>query len=276
MEISLSAPDTEDSEIEEHQTCAGGMSKVKNSETEPDEETAQMETSYDRLAPYFRSYSQTRAAYLSAVDRIILQRISPHAKSLLDVGSGDGVRATRLASAHTLSRLVLSDPSEEMATRCRRQPATDVWPVAAEDLPDTMERFDIITCLWNVLGLIANSAKRVQALQKMRSLLSTQGQIFLDVSNRYNARAYGWLPTFGRALYDLFYSPETNGDVSFSWQIGERLIHSRGHVFRPGEMRGLIESAGLKVNQRYIVDYQTGAQRRFVFEGQLFYELVKK
>ena len=124
MEISLSAPDTEDSEIEDHQTRAGCMSKVKNSETEPNEETAQMETSYDRLAPYFRSYSQTRAAYLSAVDRIILQRISPHARSLLDVGAGDGVRATRLASAHTLSRLVLSDPSEEMAARCRRQPAT--------------------------------------------------------------------------------------------------------------------------------------------------------
>lgn len=251
------------------------MSQVSNGATRPDEEMSNSETSYNRLAPHFRSYSQTRAAYLSAVDRIILQRISPHAKSLLDVGSGDGLRAARLASAHTFSRLVLSDPSAEMAARCRLQPATDVWPVAAEDLPDTMERFDIITCLWNVLGLIANAEKRVKALQKMAALLSAQGQIFLDVNNRYNARAYGWLPTFGRALYDLCDSSETNGDVSFSWQIGERLIRSRGHVFRPGEMRGLIESAGLKVNQRYIVDYQTGEPRRFIFEGQLVYELIK-
>ncbi|HEV7857590.1 MAG TPA: methyltransferase domain-containing protein [Pyrinomonadaceae bacterium] len=238
--------------------------------------TTNLDTSYDRLSPYFRSYSETRAAYLSAVDRIILQRISPQANSLLDVGSGDGLRAARLAAALSLPRLVLSDPSEKMADRCRLQPAASVWPVAAEDLPDAGERFDVITCLWNVLGLVANSAQRVAALRKMGALLSAQGQLFLDVNNRYNARAYGWLPAFGRAIYDLLRPSELNGDVSFSWQIGETLIHSSGHVFRPAEMSGLIESAGLKVRRRSVVDYQTGERRRFVFEGQLFYELAKK
>jgi 2-polyprenyl-3-methyl-5-hydroxy-6-metoxy-1,4-benzoquinol methylase len=195
---------------------------------------------------------------------------------LLDVGSGDGLRAARLAAALSLPRLVLSDPSEKMADRCRLQPAASVWPVAAEDLPDAGERFDVITCLWNVLGLVANSAQRVAALRKMGALLSAQGQLFLDVNNRYNARAYGWLPAFGRAIYDLLRPSELNGDVSFSWQIGETLIHSSGHVFRPAEMSGLIESAGLKVRRRSVVDYQTGERRRFVFEGQLFYELAKK
>jgi hypothetical protein len=69
---------------------------------------------------------------------------------------------------------------------------------------------------------------------------------------------------------------DLNGDVSFSWQVGERLIHSSGHVFRPIEMSGLIESAGLKVIRRYIVDYQTGERHRVAFEGQLFCELAKK
>jgi 2-polyprenyl-3-methyl-5-hydroxy-6-metoxy-1,4-benzoquinol methylase len=195
---------------------------------------------------------------------------------LLDVGSGDGFRAARLASALSLSRLVLSDPSEKMADCCRRQHAASVWPAAAEDLPDAGERFDVVTCLWNVLGLVADSAQRVAALRKMGSLLSAQGQLFLDVNNRYNARAYGWLPVFGRAIYDLLRPSDLNGDVSFSWQVGERLIHSSGHVFRPAEMSGLIESAGLKVVRRYVVDYRTGERRRFVFEGQLLYELAKK
>lgn len=234
------------------------------------------ETSYDRLAPYYRSYSERRAAYLDAIDRAILQRISPNAKSLLDVGSGDGLRAAQLAASHAFARLVLSDPSAEMAARCRLQPTADVWPVAAEDLPDTTERFDAITCLWNVLGLIADSAKRVKALRKMAALLSPEGQLFLDVNNRYNARAYGWLATGARALYDLFRPSETNGDVSFTWQIGEGRINSHGHVFTPGEMLGLIESAGLQIKRRRIVDYRTGAKRRFIFEGQLFYELVRK
>jgi hypothetical protein len=53
-------------------------------------------------------------------------------------------------------------------------------------------------------------------------------------------------------------------------------IHSSGYVFRPVEMSGLIESAGLKVIRRYVVDYQTGESRQFFFEGQLLYELAKK
>lgn len=252
------------------------MSQTGNSKTAIGERISDLEISYDRLAPHFRSYSKTRAAYLSAIDGIILQRISPEARSLLDVGSGDGFRAARLAASRSFSRFVLSDPSEEMVVCCRRQTATEVWQVGAEDLPDTAERFDVITCLWNVLGLVANAAERAEALQRMRSLLSVRGQLFLDVNNRYNARAYGWLSTFGRKSRDLLYPSETNGDVTFSWRVGEKLIASRGHVFRPSEVMGLIEGSGLKVKARHVIDYQTGERRRFTFTGQLFYELVKK
>lgn len=237
---------------------------------------ASHEKSYDQLAPHFRSYSQTRGAYLSAVDELILERISAQARSMLDVGSGDGFRATRLASRCSLSRLVLSDPSEEMLNSCRRRHASDVWHVAAEDLPDVKERFDVITCLWNVLGLVADSTRRLEALNRMRSLLSRQGQIFLDLNNRYNAREYGWLQTTGRIFYDLLYPSDKNGDVSFSWRIGGELIDTRGHVFRPAEVEGLIEGAGLKVRERRVLDYRTGKSRRFAFGGQLFYELTKR
>jgi 2-polyprenyl-3-methyl-5-hydroxy-6-metoxy-1,4-benzoquinol methylase len=232
--------------------------------------------SYDRLAPHFRSYSEARAAYLSAVDQLILRRIPAHAKSLLDVGSGDGLRARALARSCSIPRLILSDPNTEMVRRCRLlETVDDVWQVAAEDLPDAGERFDVITCLWNVLGLVTDSAKRSEALRRMRSLISPQGRIFLDVNNRYNASAYGWLTTLGRILYDLLHPSDTNGDVSFSWRIGGEVIHTRGHVFRPDEASCLIAEAGLKVVERHVVDYGTGESRRFTFGGQLFYELAK-
>jgi 2-polyprenyl-3-methyl-5-hydroxy-6-metoxy-1,4-benzoquinol methylase len=238
---------------------------------------ASQDKSYDRLSPHFRSYSEVRAAYLSAVDQLILQRITARATSLLDVGSGDGFRAARLAQAHSISRLVLSDPSEQMANRCRQLEAVDeVWQVTAEDLPEVNERFDIITCLWNVLGLVADPAKRSVALRRMRSLISPQGQIFLDVINRYNADAYGWLPTAGRIFYDLLHPSDANGDISFSWRIGDEVIGTRGHVFRPGEVASLFEEAGLKVVERYVINYETGKSRRSTFGGQLFYELAKR
>lgn len=233
--------------------------------------------SYDRLAPHFRSYSEARAAYLCAVDQVILRRITKGARSLLDVGSGDGHRAVGLARSCSISRLVLSDPSEEMAgCCCRLEEVDEVWQVGAENLPSGGESFDVITCLWNVLGLIAGGAQRSEALRRMHSLISPKGQIFLDVNNRYNAAAYGGLRTAGRLIYDLLRPSEANGDVEFDWHVGGEVIRSRGHVFRPGEVEDLIGVAGLKVIGRHIIDYKTGCSRRFAYGGQLFYELAKR
>jgi 2-polyprenyl-3-methyl-5-hydroxy-6-metoxy-1,4-benzoquinol methylase len=238
---------------------------------------AGQEKSYDRLAPHFRAYSESRAAYLSAVDKLILRRIEKGARSLLDVGSGDGIRAVRLARACSISRLVLSDPSEEMARRCRRLEEVDeVWQVAAEDLPSTEESFDVITCLWNVIGLVADAAGRTEALRRMCSLLSPQGQIFFDVNNRYNAAAYGWLPITKRFIFDLLRPSDTNGDVTFDWHVDGEVIRSCGHVFRPAEIKNLIQAAGLKIADQHVIDYDTGRSRRFTFGGHLFYEIAKR
>ncbi|HEV7373864.1 MAG TPA: class I SAM-dependent methyltransferase [Pyrinomonadaceae bacterium] len=228
---------------------------------------------YDALAPHFREYCRTKAAYLNTVDQLLIKSISAGADSLLDVGAGDGLRAARLAQSRQFQTLVLVDPSDVMATYCQQRNATEVWCTTAEELPESDRRFDVITCLWNVLGHVPDHEKRLTALHRMSSLLTEDGQIFLDVNNRYNARAYGWLPTLGRVLYDRVRPSATNGDVTFSWQLDDRVIQARGHVFTPGEMTSLINGAGLRVERRFIVDYQTGQLRRRIITGQLLYEL---
>lgn len=230
---------------------------------------------YDALAPHYREHSNKKAAYLEAVERIVIQRIPPGARSLLDVGAGDGVRAVRIAQARQISTLVLAEPCEAMIALCRQQPATEVWPVAAEALPETSQRFDVITCLWNVLGHVSDHAARVTALQNMRRLLAENGVIFFDVNNRYNARSYGWLEIVRRIFQDLLNPSEAHGDASFDWHIDGKTIRAMGHVFKPGEVANLVCEAELKVNRRYVVDYQTGQQLRFVFGGQLLCEVGK-
>jgi SAM-dependent methyltransferase len=214
-----------------------------------------------------------RAEYLNAVDQLLIRYISAGADSLLDVGAGDGLRAARLAESRQFQTLVLVDPSEVMATFCRQRNATEVWSTAAEELPESDHRFDVITCLWNVLGHVPDHKSRLTALRRMGSLLTEGGQIFLDVNNRYNARAYGWLPTLGRVLYDKVRPSVTNGDVKFSWHVDDSVIQTRGHVFTPGEMANLINRSGLKIGRRFTVDYQTGELRQTIFAGQLLYEL---
>jgi SAM-dependent methyltransferase len=233
-------------------------------------------SAYDALAPHYRAYSQTKSEYLRAVDEIVKSRLASGALSLLDVGAGDGVRAQEIARACRVSRLVLAEPSPMMADYCRRLACAEVWQLGAEELPESTLKFDAVTCLWNVLGHVETGAKRLAALSRMRALLADGGLIFLDVNNRYNARAYGTLKTAARALFDLVSPSETNGDLSFEWEIGGRRIRARGHVFTPREVESLASRAGLRVRERHVIDYETGARRRFAFQGQLFYVLERE
>jgi len=216
-----------------------------------------------------------RAAYLRGVDQVILSRIRAGARSLLDVGAGDGVRAMRLAKAAGMASVVLVEPSTAMAELCRAAQATEVWQVKAEALTATPS-FEVVTCLWNVLGHIATPAFRLEALRRMRDGLTRGGQLFIDVNNRYNAPSYGWLRSFGRIAYDVLNPADENGDVQFVWRIADQAIPGRGHVFTPREIERLIGDAGLHVQRRYVIDYQTGRQRHLGIAGQLLYELARR
>ncbi len=228
---------------------------------------------YDALAPHYQEVARARAAYLDAVDRIVLREIADGAATMLDVGSGDGERAARIAASRGIPVLVLSDPSERMAAECRRRSAAQVWNTAAEDLPVGSRRFDAVTCLWNVLGHVPDRASRLVALTKMRSLLAPRGVLVMDVQHRYNARAYGWLRTLGRFIHDLVRPSETNGDVSFTWRAGGSTIAATGHVFTDAEVRALAHEAGLRILRRHVVDYDTGASCRWACSGHLVYVL---
>ena len=93
---------------------------------------------YDALAPHYREYARSRQAYLAAVDRFILRaRARRRVEAVLDVGAGDGVRGMALARRLAARRVVLCEPSREMAARCRELGADAVWEVPAEQLPQS-------------------------------------------------------------------------------------------------------------------------------------------
>ena len=216
-------------------------------------------TAYDTLAPYYVQYTDTRAAYCGAVDRLILACRPTQAQAMLDVGSGDGSRAVRLAEAMSVPRLVLSDPSSSMAELCRVRQAAEVWPCAAERLPAGPGEFDVITCLWNVLGAIEPASARSEALVRMRARLAPGGRIFVDVHNRYNASAAGARRVLARIVRDLVRPSEANGLVHFDWTVGGARIPSHGYLFTDAEMRQLMAGAGLRCVHQAFVHYDTGA-----------------
>ncbi len=225
---------------------------------------------YDRIAPVFARIAEKRRAYLDGIDRLVISGIPPGSRSLLDVGAGDGERALRIAQARDISELVLVEPSVAM-----QGPDPGFRTMRAEELHQLEGKFDVITCLWNVLGHIFPSGSRLEVLRQFARLASPQSRILIDVLNRYNVRHYGAIPTALRFLRDRLRWSETNGDVLVAWDVEGVRFTTRGHVFTDGEFCSLAQEAGLNIEKRFAVDYSTGECRRWNIEGHLLYVLAR-
>jgi SAM-dependent methyltransferase len=228
---------------------------------------------YDRIAPELPRLSYSRRAYLDRIDRVVISQIPEGSRSLLDIGAGDGHRARQIAGAAGLKDVVLLEPSASM--RGMWPPDTRGWTIRAEELSGKNDTFDVITCLWNVLGHIFPTESRVEVLRQCGRLLSREGLLFLDVSHRYNVLHYGLLPTILRMMRDRILPNEKNGDVMACWNVNGCSYATNGHVFTDPEFRRISSSAGLTIRKVFIVDYATGEIRHSVFAGHLLYVLAR-
>lgn len=226
---------------------------------------------YDRLAPAYARVAQRRAAYLEGIERLIGAGVAPGSRSLLDVGAGPGVRSVRIAQAAGLHEVTLLEPSAAM--RSGYSATAAVWPIRAEELGSRQGRFDVVTCLWNVLGHVFPAAARAEVLRHFARLGAPGGCIFVDVNHRYNARHYGAWRTAGRWLRDRLAPAGANGDVQVRWDIEGCACATGGHVFTHSEFRRLVTAAGLRIERRFIVDYETGRECRHPWQGHLLYRL---
>ena len=228
---------------------------------------------YDRVAPEFARISDARRAYLDAIEQLVIANIPAGARALLDVGAGDGTRTLRIVRAVGLKNFVLLEPSAGM--RSRWAPEIRGWPIRAEELSGRDEQFDVITCLWNVLGHVFPATGRAEVLRQCGRLLSPDGLLFIDVNHRYNARHYGLAATLVRMMRDWFLPGERNGDVTARWDVGGEYCATKGHVFTDSEFRRMVDLAGLTVRKFFAVDYGSGEVRRSKFRGSLLYILQR-
>jgi 2-polyprenyl-3-methyl-5-hydroxy-6-metoxy-1,4-benzoquinol methylase len=228
-------------------------------------------TAYDRIAPVYESLAARHRAYLDGVDAIVAAEVPRGSQSLLDVGAGDGTRSRRIARAAGLNHLKLLDPSAEMR---RRWPIdSEGWTIRAEELNSVAGEFDVITCLWNVLGHVFPAANRIEALRQFARLLAPHGRIFVDVNHRYNAAQYGALPTLCRVIYDRVFPGDGNGDVAVAWDVSGIHCTTVGHVFTNAEFCRMADAARLTVEKRHVIDYKSGQPRKRSFRGNLLYVL---
>jgi len=225
---------------------------------------------YDAFAHHYRRYSEQKSAYIDSVNQLIVRRFGSVIGNMLDFGAGDGVRGMALAKDLACPRLVQGDISSEMLQRCRKLgAAAEVWDLNTSVL-DRNENFDLIVCLWNVLGHVSGHEMRVSLLSQLRARLAPGGRICFDVNNRHN-HIYGRTRVLVRRFVDWLYPDSRRGDAVFEWKIDGISYPAYGHLFTFAEVSKLLASAGLIIDDWCTVDYLSGALGSRVDHGHLFF-----
>jgi len=232
-------------------------------------------TFYTYFANFYSDYSILKKDYLLAVNNFIKSE-SKSPQSIIDVGSGDGIRGKEIANLLGIDAITLVENSKCMFNLSKKiHGATLINKDISSNDFKLENKYDVVTCLWNVIGHIPNF-KRKRALENLASLVKDNGVIFLDVNNRYNISQYGIKSSVINIIKDLLNKKSSNGDFILTINIPKREIQTVVHIFSPKEIENLISSAGLNVEKRLIINYKSGEIKKYVWNGQLIYKLSKK
>lgn len=232
----------------------------------------QSQITYDQLAPFYRQISLERNNYLSSVDNIITPYLLGN-KTLIDLGSGDGIRISQLAKKVNVHEVILIDNSNEMVKLSKKIPKVKVVKSSIVSyLPK--KKFDVVTCLWNVLGHMdqVDDIKKV-ILNIDANILKKGGMLLLDVNNRYNILAYGLGQVIINIIRDLFGINKRY--VEFYKKMDRRHVKMKVHFFNPYEIENYLKDTTLKITKKYYINYNTGKIESVFWRGQILY-IIKK
>lgn len=229
---------------------------------------------YTLFANFYRDYSHNRRDYISAVNRFIYTEVSSP-KSMIDIGSGDGIRGKDIGDSLGVKRITLVDNSDGMIALAKKVQGSDVILADISDQNFQIDiKYDLVTVLWNVLGHVPLE-NRTTALINISKLINDGGSIFIDVNNRYNVSHYGIIAVLMNIFKDIFQPSKLNGDFTCKilTPIGE--IGTIGHIFNLFEIEKLFKTADLKIEKRKIINYRSGKICKTFLGGQLVYKLSK-
>ena len=226
---------------------------------------------YDQIADGYDVVSERRRLYNSAVDHeISFIRKNKKSDIMLDIGSGNGLRAKKLSQAMGVKKLYLSDISNKMLNLCRHNvPGSETIDLKSTSLESLDISFDIITMQWNVLGHVSSFNDRVKLLEHCRNRLASGGQVFLDINNRHNI-IYGKLRVLMRCIIDYCLPNYERGNTLIGVQSNGKSVKGFGHLFTLNEIRNIVAKSGLKISKINYFDYECGTIRKHFFQGQIF------
>ncbi len=226
---------------------------------------------YDHLATSYNTESDNRKNYLTAVDKYIAKSVNNiRVYNFLDIGAGNGNRSIEIANSISVEKeIVLIDSSSKMLENASKLENVKAHNTSVFDF-NTSTKFDLITCLWNVLGHFNTKEERIQLFKKISTLLAPKGVFIFDVNNRYNINHYG-LHNVEQNLKN-----DTLNIKDAGWfTLGEKTNQTRVYMHSPFDINTYIDQTDLSVEEIKYIDYTTGETKPTFFEGQLVYKITK-
>lgn len=226
---------------------------------------------YNTIADNYQNQVISKIKYLNAVDDYILNRMSGlEIENYLDVGTGDGRRAFKFIEGLKINgEITLVDESDNMLLNAAINHQVRVFNDSFFNF-ETEKRFDLITCLWNVLGHLPTKNLRIELFKWISKYLTPGGVFIFDVNNRYNISYYGYENVSNNLRRDH------EGVESSGWfTLGTPPNETQVYIHSPFDIEDYIKATNLVLEETVYIDYETGEKKTTFFEGQLIYKLKK-
>lgn len=227
---------------------------------------------YNNLSESYDSETIKRLKYLNKVDDYIIQNCKDNLiNNYLDVGSGDGRRSMKIADKVNVNNTIyLIDNSESMSSNIKENDRVKVYNISVNDL-ETELKFDLITCLWNVLGHFPNKESVIRFFKKVDTFLSKEGIFVFDVNNRYNIAQYGNKNVAKNIEKDILKEKRSGW-----FTLGKVPNQTQVYIHSPFDINFYLQSTNLYIDETLFIDYNNGSEVSTFFEGQLLYKLKKR
>jgi len=221
---------------------------------------------YTKIADSYNIISNKRTYYNTSVDNIIINQCKNKIKTIMDVGCGDGKRGINIFEKTNAEEILLIDESEEILSCVEETKHIKKISSSILDLK-TEKKYDLIICLWNVLGHVETAEKRILTLKLLGELLKKNGFMFIDFNNRFNIKEYGYYSVIKNVLLNIIKKE------SGWYTVKNEEFATKVYVHQYYEIIKMINKSNLKINKIYFIDYKTGKLVKNMFQGQILLSL---
>lgn len=209
------------------------------------------EKSYEE---YWRDGGQTVGPYVY-FKQDLLKKLVGSGKRVLDVGCGDGLTSSAIASENEVYGVDVSDTA---LARARERGLKTEKSNLDDGLPETGDVFDFVL----LLDILEHVHDPERLLDSVVSVLGGSAVLIVSVPNTMNL------------LSRLFFLSGRYVDVMDKSHKDGRLFSEHLHVFSKSRLEALLESRKLNVTSRHYYfpsEFNEELYKRFQFAGNLVY-----